>query len=169
MKCFHIGASALLFIFLVSPTHFQLQAAMAAPLEAQAPSQGVFGGQSTLDQKTVEKYVSDSQKVVNGWLALVDQGRYGESWDAGSTTFKMTIPRKEWIQAMNALRKPIGPVKSRKIIDIGTAENPKGLPAGEYMVYFYETEFSGKPKASELLTLVLERDGQWRVLTYQVL
>jgi hypothetical protein len=121
------------------------------------------------DKQTIAKYVADSQKAVDAWLALADSGKYGESWDAGGSTFKMTISRKEWIQAMEALRKPLGEVKSRKIIDIGNAENPRGLPEGEYMVYFYDTQFSNPGKNQELLTLSLERDGQWRLLTYQAL
>lgn len=149
----------------------------AAPAQApQAPAQGqVFGQQAPgaahtgPDQQTVAKYVADSQKSVDAWLALIDSGKFGESWDAGSTTFKMTISRKEWITALDALRKPLGAVKSRKIIDIGNAENPRGLPQGEYMVYFYETQFDNPSKTQELLTLSQERDGQWRVLTYQAL
>ncbi len=148
-----------------------------APVQApQAPAQGqVFGHQAPgaartgPDQQTIAKYVADSQKSVDAWLALIDSGKFGESWDAGSTTFKMTISRKEWIAALDALRKPLGAVKSRKIIDIGNAENPKGLPQGEYMVYFYETQFDNPSKTQELLTLSQERDGQWRVLTYQAL
>jgi hypothetical protein len=146
-----------------------MQAPMQAPAQAQAPQGNVFPSKGNPDKQIIAKYVADSQKVVDAWLALADQGKYGESWDAGSGTFKMTISRKEWITAMEALRKPLGNVKSRKIIDIGNAENPRGLPQGEYMVYYYETQFDNPSKTQELLTLSLERDGQWRLLTYQAL
>jgi hypothetical protein len=125
--------------------------------------------QSTLDKQTVAKYVADTQKVVDAYLVLIDQGKYGESWDVSSSMMKKTMPRNEWITVMNTIHKPLGAVKSRKIIDIGTAENPKGLPAGEYMVYYYQTVFANKEKATELITLELGYDQIWRVLTYQVL
>jgi hypothetical protein len=122
-----------------------------------------------VNQQTVDKYVADTQKVVNTWLAVADQGNYGESWDQASSLLKKTMPKNEWITVMNTLRKPLGSVKSRKIIDIGTSENPKNLPPGEYMVYYYNTAFANKDNGQELITLELGNDNVWRVMTYQVL
>lgn len=136
-----------------------IQAQVFAPPQKVAPA----------DKAMIEKYVANTQVVVSNWLAMTDQGRYAESWDASSSMFKTTISKKEWVEVMTTLRKPLGNVISRKIIDIGNAENPKGLPNGEYMVYYYKTEFTSKGKTSELITLELSNDGQWRVLTYQIL
>lgn len=180
MRSTHRDSLLVAMLASISLSSFPIEASVLAPPPPTAPIAPAVPNQAAnapgtvfppgqLDKQVIEKYVADSQKVVDAWLLLADQGRYGESWDAGSTTFKMTISRNEWIKAMETLRRPLGAVRSRKIIDIGNAENPKGLPQGEYMVYFYETQFDHKPKASELLTLVLESDNQWRLLTYQAL
>ena len=114
-----------------------------------------------------QKILTDNAQAANAWLKLIDEGKFGESWDAGSKTFQLTIKRDEWIKAEEKLRKPLGTVVSRKLLQQLPKENPKGLPAGYYMVLIYETDFSNRPKANELLTMVLESDKQWRTLTYQ--
>ncbi len=110
--------------------------------------------------------LTESALAAQEWLKAVDAHEYGKSWDLGSAVFKLTISREEWTTAMKAMREPLGNVISRKVVDQRTAANPQGLPAGEYIVLFYSTSFSNRSKANELLTLVKEKDGQWRVLTY---
>jgi Protein of unknown function (DUF4019) len=101
------------------------------------------------------------------WLELVDKGQYGESWNQASALMKMTVHKDEWVTLMEKTRKPLGAVRSRTVVDQRTAKNPHGLPAGDYMVMFYKTDFSGKSGAYELVTLFFQ-DGKWFVLTYQI-
>lgn len=102
------------------------------------------------------------------WLELVDKEDYSKSWQTGSLTFKLTISEQHWNQLMKAIREPLGSVISREPLEQRPAANPKGLPLGEYMVVFFKTQFQKKENAHELVTLVQESDGNWRVLTYQV-
>lgn len=130
---------------------------------------GNLGGVLIAGEKTtIQQDINVSQVVTEGWLNLIDMGRYGESWDKGSLMFKNTIKHDEWIKMMEKVRKPLGGLENRAILDIRTAKDPKGLPAGDYMVYVYKTNYSNKKEANELITLVKESDGEWRVLTYQV-
>ena len=110
----------------------------------------------------------DSQEAALKWLKLMDEGRYNDSWDVASLTFRLTIPKKHWVALMRQIRTPLGDIKQRAVVEQRPALNPKGLPEGKYMVIYFETSFSEKSKANELVTLVLESDGQWRILTYQV-
>jgi len=111
--------------------------------------------------------LTTSAVASEAWLHQVDEGKYGESWDAGSQIFKATISKDEWNKYLNASRQPLGSVTSRVVVDQRTAENPKGLLPGHYMVMVYKTSFSNKPNTFEIVTLRQEEDGQWRVLTYQ--
>lgn len=108
----------------------------------------------------------DSLAAAESWLKIVDSGNYGDSWSAASNTFKFTIKKDEWIKAEDKLRKPLGKLISRKMIEQRPAKNPKGLPAGDYMVIYFKTSYSNRPEANELVTLVKSDDGVWRVLTY---
>lgn len=108
----------------------------------------------------------DSLAAAESWLKIVDSGDYGASWDAASNTFKFTIQKAEWVKAEDKLRKPLGKLISRKLIEQRPAKNPKGLPAGDYMVIYFKTSFANRPEANELVTLVKSDDGIWHVLTY---
>ena len=112
--------------------------------------------------------ITSSRNASEQWLILIDKGKYAESWRQGSIVFQRTIPVDRWIGLVKSTRRPLGNVISRKVLDQRTAKDPKGLLPGDYMVLFYDTSFSKKGVAHELVTLVLEKDGQWRVLTYQV-
>jgi len=109
---------------------------------------------------------TDQEKAASKWLELVDKGMYDASWDHASIIMQNTISKKEWDKVLNATRKPMGTVTSRHLLDQRPATNPHGLPAGDYMVIFYQTNFSRKPDSKELLTLYLE-GNEWKVLTYQ--
>ncbi|MFA6915805.1 MAG: DUF4019 domain-containing protein [Parachlamydiales bacterium] len=100
------------------------------------------------------------------WLKFIDSGTYTSSWDNGSLQFKTVVSKGDWDTAMKKLRQPLGTVKSRKLVDLRTAVNPPGVAKGDYIVLVYDTDFSTRPKAGELLTLVKESDGQWRVMSY---
>jgi hypothetical protein len=107
-----------------------------------------------------------SAKASLDWLKTVDDGNYGGSWDQSSAVMKLTMPKDEWIEMLNSMRKPLGSVITRTVADQRTAKDPKGLPPGDYVVMFYNTSFSGRPKANELVTLYFDA-GEWGVMTYQ--
>jgi hypothetical protein len=109
-----------------------------------------------------------SKEAAEEWLKLLDQKNYDQSWDKGAATLQLLIPKKDWRKLMESIHRPMGEIKSRQIIEQRPAKDPVGLPKGEYMVLVYKSSFSAKPTANELLTMVKESDGRWKILTYQV-
>jgi len=109
-----------------------------------------------------------SAQEAEQWLALVDQRKYAQSWLSASVTLKMLVPKQRWVDLMENIREPLGHVRSRKILEQRPAKDPKNLPKGDYMIFVYDTSFSRKDKAHELLTLIQQSDGRWKVLTYLV-
>lgn len=128
-------------------------------------------GTQSIDYKTSDpkelKDLQDSAKASQKFLELIDSQEFGKSWNTASSFFKVTIDQDEWNTNMNNTRKPLGNLISREIGDQSTSKDPENLPKGDYMVMFYRSVFSNKPKAYELVTLFKE-DGEWKVLTYQV-
>lgn len=115
-----------------------------------------------LPQKDLEGGLSAGEE----WLKIVDKGNYGDSWEKGSLQFKTVVGKSDWETAMKKLRTPLGTVQSRKLADLRTAINPPGVAQGDYIVLVFNTDFSSRPKAGELVTLVKESDGNWRVMSY---
>ena len=45
--------------------------------------------------------VSMAQDAAKNWLALTDTGKYGESLDAASKSFKKAITKADWVKTWN--------------------------------------------------------------------
>ena len=107
-----------------------------------------------------------AQKAAEGWLGLVDQGKYGESWEVAAVFFKDKVPKEQWEAAMNGSRKPLGALKTRALIGSKYATKLPGAPDGEYVLIQYKTSFENKESAVETITPALQNDGKWRVSGY---
>src|SRR5450432_423800 len=79
--------------------------------------------------------------VAQAWLARVDAGRYGESWDESAVFFRESIPKLEWQKALDKVRAPLGAMVTRKIRTATYARSLPGAPVGEYVVIQFDTRF----------------------------
>ncbi len=49
------------------------------------------------------------------WLATVDAEQYAASWKEAAEVFRNTVRPEQWEQSMQAARKPLGKLISRKV------------------------------------------------------
>lgn len=105
-------------------------------------------------------------KTVHDWLHIVDQEEYADSWDGASEHFQRSLTREDWQHSLNAVRKPMGQVKSRTVKASEFMTELPGAPDGKYIVVIYETVFQHKQHGMETVTFTQEGDGQWRVAGY---
>jgi hypothetical protein len=116
------------------------------------------------DQQAEEKAV----RAAETWLALVDDGRYSQSWDTAALLFRSAVTKEQWERALNAVRKPLGSLITRKLMSRRYATSLPGAPDGQYVVIQYETSFEKKKAAVETVTPMLDEDGKWRVSGYYI-
>jgi hypothetical protein len=102
------------------------------------------------------------------WLSLVDQGNYADSWDNAAEYFKNAVTKEQWQQSLNAVRKPLGKMVSRKVKSSKFTKTLPGAPDGEYVVIQFATSFENKKAAVETITPMREKDGKWRVSGYYI-
>ena len=102
------------------------------------------------------------------WLALVDGGKYGDSWETAAAYFKGAIAKEKWEQMLTAVRSPLGNLVSREIISKTYTQSLPGAPDGEYVVIQFQTAFGNKKSAIETVTPMLDNDGEWRVSGYYI-
>ena len=100
------------------------------------------------------------------WLALVDQGKYEESWSEAARLFKGAVTKEKWKEAITAVRPPLGKLLSRKLASRQLTKTLPGAPDGDYVVIEFDSSFEGKKKATETVTPMLDPDGIWRVSGY---
>lgn len=112
--------------------------------------------------------VDQAVAAAQSWLAIVDAGKFGESWDSAATTFQKGITKANWEAAVGNVRVPIGALRSR-ILMKGT-EAPKliKLAVGDAVVIQFTTAFDKLAPAIEMVTPFREQDGSWRVSGYYI-
>ena len=110
-----------------------------------------------------------AQRAAEAWLAGADAGQYGESWDAAAETFKKTVTRQQWMNALTQVRAPLGALSSRKFRASQYMTDLPNAPTGEYVVIEYESRFANGAEMIERITPMKDPDGTWRVSGYFIL
>ena len=112
--------------------------------------------------------IKAAQVAADHWLALVDAGKYAESWEQAAAVFKEAVAKSEWTEAASQTRLRLGKLKTRKVKYSQVTDKIQGAPAGQFVLLQTEAAFEQQETAKELVTLTLEKDGKWRVIGYFV-
>ena len=107
-----------------------------------------------------------AQKAAEAWMPLWDEGKWEESYkELAEQTRKDNTPR-QWYVYWYAVRKPLGKLKSRKLVEAKYIESLPGDPGRAGAVLRYESSFEKKESLVETFAMMLEKDGAWRVGYY---
>ncbi len=112
-----------------------------------------------------EKAAASSAEI---WLGVVDEGKYAESWKQAAELFRSAVKQEQWEQSLQAARKPLGKLVSRKLKSKTYKTSLPSAPDGEYVVIEFETSFENKKSAVETVTPMMDKDGKWRVSGYYI-
>lgn len=110
--------------------------------------------------------ITEAQTSAATWLALVDTGKYADSWEQSAGLLKSAVTMAAWITAVSHVREPLGALKSRHLQSTTFTHTLPGAPDGNYVVIKYATQFENKQSAIETVTPLQEKDGTWRVSGY---
>ena len=118
----------------------------------------------------VSQTLQDSERRAKqsseSWLALVDRGKYAESWDEAAQLFKAAVTKDQWQGMLHATRDPLGKLVSRTGKSARYTKSLPGAPDGEYVVIQYDSSFENKQSAVETVVPMLDKDGKWRISGY---
>lgn len=112
--------------------------------------------------------VTEATAAAEAWLALVDEGRYGDSWDSACELFRGAVSKQQWEAQVRGARGPLGANESRAVSSAEYATELPGAPDGEYVVIQYNASFANKDVAVETITPMRDPDGVWRVSGYYI-
>ena len=138
------GVFVMLFVVGIAAALLQPQ---SAPQSAETPAQA---------QAQIARSARD-------WLALVDAGRWEDSYRAPAGSFRSLNTVDVWSNVSEHVRVPLGAMVSRADLSQDWVPAP---PHGYEMVKF-RTSFANRPNVTETLTLVRE-GGAWRVSGYTI-
>ena len=102
---------------------------------------------------------AQAEAAARSWLALVDQGRWADSWAQTGASFRSLNTTEVWAAASEKARAPLGAMHSRTLLSQDDVPAP---PSGYRMVKF-RTDFANRKGVVE--TVSLDREGDsWRVV-----
>ena len=131
------------------------------PMATAAPAMPAAQSNQPRDEMAVS--------AARDWLALVDAGQFGDSYDQAGELFRGALPKEQWANALGASRKPLGDVSQRNLKSVVVTKDLPNAPAGKYVVSTFDTAFQQQPKPMwEVVTSFLNPSGQWKVVGYQV-
>ncbi len=136
---------------LVMTLALALLALTALPQVASAPPSPPITADASTDAAVLD--------AARTWLALVDEGRWDDSYRMTGTAFRKLNTAQVWAATSEKVRVPLGAVISR------TFASQEFLPAPPlgYEVVKFRTRFANKAEAVETVTLDRE-DGGWSVV-----
>ncbi len=103
------------------------------------------------------------------WLALIDTGKYSESWLEANEYFRNSVTQEQWEKIVRSVRARTGKVISRKL----KTKNNKtdflpGELQGQYIMIQYATSFQNKKSATEEVVVMFEKNDRWMVSGYHL-
>jgi hypothetical protein len=110
--------------------------------------------------------IAAAKAAALAWLALIDDGKYRESWSSTADVFKRQVDQATWQKQIDAVRTPLGKLVSRASKSARYATSLPGAADGEYVVLQFNTSFDKKKVAVETVTPMKDTDGHWRVSGY---
>jgi len=102
------------------------------------------------------------------WLCALDSGGFLKTWEQSAEVLRARVTPDQRRQALEALRKPLGEPKFRKLKDATEVTSLPGAPDGRYLVMQFETVFASERRLSEIVTFQQEKDGVWRAVDYVI-
>jgi len=133
---------------------------------AQTKAPEATASAAALDNKTIADYETAGQAAALVWLTQLDRGMWGEAWDQSSRVFRSNVPLGTWMDAVPKSRGALGAATDRKVGDVLFKTQLTGQPPGAYVSILFLSQFPGKAPMDEMVTMVLEADGRWRVTGY---
>jgi hypothetical protein len=100
------------------------------------------------------------------WLALIDAGDYGASWETAARLFQAGITKDEWEIRAWRVQPSLGRPRDRELVAAKYTAALPGAAPGEHVLVQYRSEIGGR-RAVETLTMRLDAE-QWKTVGYLI-
>lgn len=110
----------------------------------------------------------EAQNAAREWLALVDRGDTGASWNRAGALFQKALSEEQWTKNYQRARAPLGAPVTRGVLSTRFSKTAAGVPDGDYATVIFRSSFAANPSGRETVTLSHETAGGWRVIGYLI-
>ena len=158
MRALH--ALPLLALLLIAPP------AVAQPADTTAAAASAETAIDTSAQ------VAAARSAAEAWLAHVDAGKYGKSWEEAAEPFKSQLTRDQWKKAVEQVEAQYGTPQSRPFDEGAYTTSLQNAPEGRYVRLIYDAQYAN-PGADQSvhsmreLVVMMREDDAWKAIGYR--
>jgi hypothetical protein len=105
---------------------------------------------------------SQGLPAAEAWLDVLDGGNYAQSWE--TAYFLCTVSKEEWVSQLKQVRRPLGNVRSRKLLSTKVIAAKRRFEA----TFTFATSFDGLPAAMETVSCAVQPNLKWKAFGYLV-
>lgn len=112
------------------------------------------------------QYAQVAEHSAMDWLAHVDSGDYGGSWDLASSVFQARTSKQQWESMAHAVRLRLNQPADRELVAARYVTTMGWEPPGEHVLVQYRLKFGARPSVE---TLLMRRDDdEWKTSSYAI-
>ena len=100
------------------------------------------------------------------WLAQIDAGDYGGSWETAARLFQARVTKEEWEARVWRVHPGLGKPTGRELIVAKYTAAVPWEPPGEHVFVQYRINYGGRASV-ESLTMRLDAE-QWKTISYLI-
>lgn len=109
----------------------------------------------------------EAARAMEGWLALIDSGRYADALARMAPAVRERVPASAWDGGVRLARGQYGAVRARTLVAVDTIAPPPGAPGGTWVKAEFAVDFVDGKRATETV-VALRTDGAWHAAGYFV-
>lgn len=169
------GSGWLFALAVAAPVSMQAgpAAAQSAPVpavpKATAPATSPAAGSTeAAEAAALASAIAAASAESDHWLALIDHGKFDESWMAAAVVLQESMSQKEWTADLAARQPKLGRMIMRERKSESYSRTLRGAPTGDYVIVTYLTKFEKTPLVEETLAVAKDAIGQWHVAGYDI-
>jgi hypothetical protein len=112
------------------------------------------------------QHARDAEARAREWLAQIDAGDYGGSWETAARLFQARVTKEEWEARVERVHPNLGRRMGRELVAAKYTATVPWEPPGEHVFVQYRVNYGGRASV-ESLTMRLDAD-QWKTLSYLI-
>lgn len=110
--------------------------------------------------------IDAAASAATDWLALVDEREYTKSYSAASFVMRAEVSQDDWLSHVRSLRKHLGQLNERTLNSSEFHQSLPDAPPGKYVLFTFDSLFENNKYFAEIVAVVKDSDGVWRVVGY---
>jgi hypothetical protein len=126
----------------------------------------VFAPKTGAATGTFEALKTEGEKTSASWLGLWGSSKCRESYDGLSSLTKAETPEKSWTDYCARVNENLGANRSRKLIGIAITRSLMPKTDRPLAILAYHSDFTNRTTVTEIVALLLEKDGKWLISNY---